>query len=193
VALLTRGDLQRHKPLTWACLVLLAAVAAALWVMDRRGAAMGTLAALVGCLGLVLPPRERMAALPARLRRLPRSVDAAPILATLLSSPGYGLNWFHGANPYDEVVHLLSGMLAGVVVAALLMTDGRRRSRARLGWLGLAFGLGLGVAWEVLEWVLAIIGNWTDTWTDVALTALGSGIGTAVARRPAPRRDAAAA
>jgi hypothetical protein len=179
--------------MTWVCLALLAGVAAALWMADRRGAAMGTLAALAGCLGLVLPPRERMAALPARLRRLPRSLDAAPVMATLLSSPGYGLNWFYGANPYDEVVHLLSGILAGAVFAGLLMADGQRRTRARLGWLGLAFGFAIGVAWEAFEWAIAIIGNWTDTWTDVALTTLGGGIGTAMARLPARRGASAGA
>src|SRR3712207_8169416 len=50
----------------------------------------------------ILPPRERMETLPWRLRALPRSLDAAPVLAAVLSSPGYGLNWFYGANPYDE-------------------------------------------------------------------------------------------
>jgi len=192
VALLTRDDLRRHKAMTWVCLALLAAVAAALWLTDRRGAAMGTLAALAGCLGLVLPPRERMAALPARLRRLPRSFDAAPIMATLLSIPGFGLNWFYGANPYDEVVHFVSGILAGAVFGGLMMTDGRTRARSRLGWLGLVFGLALGVSWEAFEWAIAIIGGWTDTWTDIALTTLGSGIGAAFTRQPAPRREAAA-
>lgn len=193
MALLTREDLRRHRPLTWICLALLAGVAAALWLTDRRSAAMGTLAALAGCLGLVLPPRERMAALPARLRRLPRSFDAAPIMATLLSSPGYGLNWFYGANPYDEVVHLLSGILAGAVFGGLMATDGRCRPRRRLGWLGLVFGLALGVSWEAFEWAIAIIGSWTDTWTDVGLTMLGSAVGAAFTRQRVPRRGVVAA
>jgi hypothetical protein len=119
----------------------MAGVAVWFWSMDRRGAAMGTAAALVGCLGLILPPRERMATLPWRLRALPRSLDAAPVLAALLSSPGYGLNWFYGANPYDEAVHLLSGALAGAVFAALLLVDGKRRTAARLAAAGAAFGL----------------------------------------------------
>lgn len=191
MALLTGDDLRRHPPATWACLALLAAVALALWLIDKRGATLGTLASLVGCLGLILPPRERMKQLPARLRRLPRSLDAAPVLATLLSTPGYGLNWFYGANPYDEIVHLLSGILAGAVFAGLLMTDGRHRARGRLASLGLFFGLTLGIAWEVLEWAIAIIGSWTDTWTDIVLTALGAAFGTALWPTPAPRPVAA--
>jgi len=72
----------------------MAAVAAWFWWLEKRGAALGTAAALAGCLALVLPPRERMETLPWRLRALPRGADAAPILAALLSSPGYGLGWF---------------------------------------------------------------------------------------------------
>ena len=185
--LLTKDDIRRQSPFTWVCLAALVGVAAWFWSMDKRGAAMGTLAALVGCLALVLPPRERMEALPWRLRTLPRALDAAPVLATLLSSPGYGLNWFYGANPYDEAVHLLSGALAGAVFAALLQADGLRRTAARRAIAGAVFGVGLGVAWEVFEWATDLIGKWTDTWTDVALTALGATVAAALA---GTRRDA---
>lgn len=182
MALLTRDDLRRHACLAWACLAILAGVAAWLWMMDKRGAALGTMAALAGCLGLILPPRERMAALPARLRALPRGLDAAPVLATLLSTPGYGLGWFYGANPYDEIVHLVNGGLTGAVVVALLQADGRRRSVRRLTLVGAAWGFGLGAIWEVFEWMTGLIGDWTDTWTDVALTALGATIAGALAK-----------
>ncbi|MFC7735539.1 hypothetical protein ACFQX4_06700 [Roseomonas sp. GCM10028921] len=171
---LTRDDLRRQSPLAWGFIIALAAMAAWFWSLDKRDASMGTLTALVGCLGLILPPRERMAVLPWRLRALPRHLDAAPILATIVSSPGYGLNWFYGENPYDEAVHLLSGGLAGAVFLGLLMVDGRRRSAARLVLSGAAFGLALGIVWEIFEWGTALIGDWTDTWTDVLLTTLGA-------------------
>ena len=96
--LLTKDDIRRHSWLAWASLAALAGVAAWLWAIDKRGAAEGTAAALVGCLALVLPPRERMETLPWRLRALPRTLDAAPVLAALLSIPGYGLIWFYCAN-----------------------------------------------------------------------------------------------
>lgn len=179
--LLTREDIRRQSPFAWACLAAMAAVAAWLWWLDKRGAAAGTAAALAGCLGLLLPPRERMAALPWRLRALPRRADAALVLAALLSSPGYGLNWFYGANPYDEAVHLLSGVLAGFAFAELLEVDGLRRGAGRLAAAGLAFGLALGAAWEVFEAATGLIGGWTDTWTDVVLTASGSALGAALA------------
>ncbi len=179
--LLTRDDIRRHSWFAWACLAAMAAVAAWFWWLDRRGAAMGTVAALAGCLGLILPPRERMAALPWRLRALPRGLDAAPVLAALLSSPGYGLNWFYGANPYDEAAHLLSGALAGVVFAALLEADGSRRGAGRLAAAGLAFGAALGVAWEIFEAAVGLIGDWTDTWTDALLTASGATLAAALA------------
>lgn len=179
MSLLTKDDLSRQSPFAWACLIVLVGVIGAFWLLDKHQAAYGTLAALVGCLGLILPPRERMTALPWRLRRLPRPVDATPVLATLLSSPGYGVNWFYGANPYDEVVHLVSGLLAGVVVGSLLAVDGRPRKGTRLALLGAGCGIALGTSWEIFEWATGLIGDWTDTWTDVALTATGLMIGTA--------------
>jgi len=188
LSLLTRQDLRRQSPLAWACLLLLGLMAAWFWAIDKRDASMGTATALVGCLGLILPPRERMPVLPGRVRALPRWLDAAPVLATIASSPGYGLNWFYGQNPYDEAVHLVSGVLAGLVFAGLLAADGRARSRLRLAALGLVFGLVLGVTWEVFEWAVGIIGDWTDTWTDVVLTAAGAAIGTAAVSR---RREGA--
>ena len=191
--LLTKDDIRRQSPFAWACLAAVAAVAAWFWWLDKRGAAMGTVAALAGCLGLLLPPRERMAVLPWRVRALPRRVDAAPVLAALLSSPGYGLNWFYGANPYDEAVHLVSGALAGAVFAALLEADGLRRGAGRLAAGGLAFGLALGVAWEVFEAAVGLIGDWTDTWTDAVLTASGAALGAALAGPDRSRGQGAAA
>ena len=189
--LLTRDDVRRQSWFAWVCLAALAAVAAWLWFLDKRGAANGTAAALVGCLALLLPPRERMEALPWRLRALPRNLDATPVLATLLSSPGYGLNWFYGANPYDEAVHLLNGALAGAVFAALLQADGVQRTTRRLATTGAAFGLALGVTWEVFEWATDLIGSWTDTWTDVVLTASGATLAAVLAgaRRGARSSD----
>ncbi|WP_203076777.1 hypothetical protein [Falsiroseomonas ponticola] len=184
MALLTRDDLRRHSPFAWACLAALAGVALLLWGLDKRSAALGTAAGILGLLGIILPPRERMPHLSMRLRRLPRALDAAPVLATLLSTPGYGLNWFHGANPYDEVVHLVSGLLAGAVFAGLVLADGRPRGRRRLAALGLPFGLALACGWEGFEALLGIIGNTADTLSDIALTAGGAVLGAAMGAAP---------
>jgi hypothetical protein len=182
VALLTRDDLRRHSWFAWTCLAVMAGEALWFWSLGKHMAAEGTLAALVGCLGLILPPRERMAVLPARLRALPRGLDATPVLAALLSSPGYGLGWFYGANPYDETVHLLSGALAGSVLAGLLLADGRPRSLRRCALVAAGGGLVLGITWELFEWATGLIGDWTDTWTDVALTTGGAALGAAAWR-----------
>jgi hypothetical protein len=190
VAPLTREDWGRQSPAAWISLVALLACAAFFWMIDRRGAALGTLAATVGCLGLILPPRERMASLPMRLRRLPRSLDAMPVLATLVTCPGYGLNWFYGANPYDEAVHLLNGILAGAVFAGLLEADGGDRGVRRRGWLGLVFGVALAVGWEAFEWATGLIGGPLDTLSDILLTTAGAALGAAWAGPLLLRRDA---
>lgn len=181
--LLTRDDLRRQSRFAWFCILLLAAMAAWFWSLDKRNASMGTLVALVGCIGLILPPRERMAVLPQRLRALPRALDCTPVLATMLSSPGYGLNWFYGENPYDEVVHLFSGAMAGAVFVALLLADGRARSARRITLSGLVFGLLLGCLWEVFEGMTGLIGDFTDTWTDILLTCLGATAAAIIAAR----------
>ena len=179
--LLKRKDLQRQSRFAWGCMAVLAGIGLALWRLGAGGAALGTAASLIGCIGLVLPPRERMATLPWRLRALPRRFDTTPILATLVSSPGYGLGWFYDTGPYDEAVHLLNGMLAGAVFAALLQADRRRRGAWQLAVAGAAFGLALGVGWEVFEAATGLIGNWTDTWTDVLLTTAGTAFAAALA------------
>ncbi|WP_270934816.1 hypothetical protein [Falsiroseomonas oryzae] len=170
----------RQSRFAWVCLGALGLAAAALWAVDKRNAALGTVLAVLGCVFLILPPRERMARLPWRLRALPRRYDATPVLASLISTPGYGLSWFHGANPYDEAVHLLSGLLAGAVVGALLQADGRPRSALRLAMSGGAFGLALSLAWEAFEWWAGLIGNGTDTLTDILLTTLGTALAAAL-------------
>ena len=181
--LLLRDDLRRQSRFAWFCILLLAAMAAWFWSLDKRNASMGTLVALVGCVGLILPPRERMAVLPRRLRALPRALDCTPVLATMLSSPGYGLNWFYGENPYDEIVHLFSGAMAGAVFVALLLADGRARDARRITLSGLVFGLLLGGVWEGFEALTGLIGDFTDTWTDILLTCLGAAIAAVLTGR----------
>ena len=181
--LLTRDDLRRQSGLAWISILLLAAVSAWFWWLDKRNASMGVLVSVVGCLGLILPPRERMAVLPDRVRALPRGLDCTPVLATILSSPGYGLNWFYGENPYDEIVHLFSGAMAAAVFVALLMADRRQRTARQVVLSGAAFGLLLGSVWEVFEAITGLIGDFTDTWTDIALTTLGAALAAAVAAR----------
>ncbi|WP_207541054.1 DUF2238 domain-containing protein [Sabulicella rubraurantiaca] len=174
MAPLTRADLSRHSPAAWVAMLALLLMAAWFWSLNKGSATYGTLLGGLGCLGLILPPRERMPVLPERLRRLPRIYDAAPVLGTVLTSPGYGLSWFHGANPFDEFVHLANGALAGAVFAGLVLVDRVPRPRARMMVLCCLFGLTLGTAWEVFEWIVGIVGDWTDTWTDVVLTAGGA-------------------
>lgn len=159
---------------TWSLLAALVAVALWFGALEKGSAAWATGMAALGCLALVATPREDMPFLPLRLDRLPRAYDSAPALATLITAPGYGLSLFHGANAFDEVIHLVNGALAGAVFAALVLADGRPRGRWHMARVGLMFGLTLGIAWEGFEWAVRIIGDWQDTWTDVALTAGGA-------------------
>lgn len=174
--LLTRDDLARQSRFAWLCLLALVAMAAWFSLRDKGSAAGGTLLSALGCLGLMLPPRERMAVLPARLRALPRGLDCVAPLGALIVSPGYGLGWFYGINPFDEAVHFLNGALLGAVFVALLQADGRPRTAWGLVWRSALFGIVLGAVWEVFEAATNLIGDFTDTWTDIALGTLGAAL-----------------
>ena len=78
------------------------------------------------------------------------------------------------------MVHLVSGALAGAVIAGLILADGLPRAPRRLALATAILGLLLGAAWEVFEWATGLIGDWTDTWTDVLLTAAGAAAGAAL-------------
>jgi hypothetical protein len=183
MALLTRDDLARQSRFAWACLAVLLCLGLFYAATGRAGPAIGTIGAVAGLLGLILPPRERMPRLPPRLRSLPRRCDAAPVLGTILSSPGYGLGWFYGPNPYDEAVHLLNGLLIGLVLADWVLQDGRPRDRRGVILRATAAGLALAIGWEAFEWLTGLIGHAVDTVTDIALTALGTTLGTVAGER----------
>jgi hypothetical protein len=191
VSLLTSEDLAQHRWYTWALLALLVGVAFWFWSLGKGSAGWGTLFAALGCLGLILPPRERMEVLPDRLRRLPRWADALPVAGTILTSPGYGLGWFYGINPFDEFVHLVNGCFAGAIFAALLLADGRPRRLGQVVGTTFSLGFALAVGWEVFEWATGLIGDWRDTSSDIVITTAGAMIGAATtAVMAAPRREA---
>jgi len=178
----------RHSPAAWACVGLLLLVAPWLWAAQGKGsAALATVLSALACAALIATPRERAPWLPARLRALTRDLDAVPPLAALLFTPGCGLGWFHGANPFDEVVHLSSGVLAGAVLAGLLLADGSPRAPRRLLLIGRLAGLPFAAAWEAFEWAVGIVGDAPDTLSDIALTASGVALGAWGYGRAAPR------
>lgn len=191
MAPLTRDDLACQSRFAWACLAALLGMAAWFAVIGRTGPALGTVGACAGCAALIVPPRERMRRLPWRLRSLPRRLDAVPVLATLLSSPGYGLGWFYGPNPYDEIVHLVNGGLAGLVLAVWLPLDGRPGTLRGFTLNATAAGLALAVGWEAFEWLTGLIGHAVDTVTDAALTTLGATVGALAGARLWPAGRAA--
>ncbi len=168
----------RQSPAALACVGLLLLVAAWLWAGQGKGsAAVATVLSGLACAALIATPRERATWLPARVRALPRDLDVVPPLAALLSTPSYGLGWFHGANPFDEVVHLASGVLAGAVLAGLLLADEAPRRPRRLLAIGLLAGLPFAGTWEAFEWVVGMVGDAPDTLSDIALTAGGMALG----------------
>jgi hypothetical protein len=150
----------------------------------RFGPAIGTIGAVAGLLALLLPPRERMPRLPPRLRSPARAAATRRRCSAPSSAvPGYGLGWFYGPNPYDEIVHLLNGLLIGLVLADWVLQDGRQRDRRGFVLRMTGAGLALAIGWEVFEWATGLIGGTVDTVTDILLTTLGTTLGAALGER----------
>ena len=107
-------------------------------------------------------------------------------VALALNAAGYLLNWFDRFRYYDEACHFLTPLaISGIAGSALLS---RFRAAHDLGrahfLLGLTLaGLLVGIAWEVFEWAIGIIGARADTVGDLAADCAGSLVGAALAWR----------
>lgn len=105
-------------------------------------------------------------------------------VALALNAAGYLLNWFHEFRYYDEACHFLTPLaISGVAGSSLLS---RVRAAHEVGReyfvLGLTLaGLLVGVAWEVFEWAIGIIGDSAHTVGDLAADSAGALMGAALA------------
>ena len=106
------------------------------------------------------------------------TVIAGLLLASaLMNAAGYLLNFYDRIVWFDELCHLFT--FFAITAAAVLIA--RRRSSAvrdlgRTGFAVAAAGAGLllGIAWEVFEYSIGILGSTRDTAIDLALDTLGA-------------------
>ena len=101
--------------------------------------------------------------------RKPSFYAALLALAALVNLAGYLFSLWHEETIFDEAVHAFTSF-------ALVAAIGRARAartRTLSVWAQLGIALVLGVAWEVFEWMVGMIGTMRDTAIDLAMDAAG--------------------
>jgi hypothetical protein len=83
-------------------------------------------------------------------------------------------------NHFDEAVHLYTSF--AVVAGIGRLAVGRRLLQGQLSrwWALLVVGIGLGLAWEVFEWAIGIIGSRRDTIIDLLMDTAGAAVASAL-------------
>ncbi len=102
--------------------------------------------------------------------------------AVLVNAGGYLLSLWHDRTIFDEAVHLYTSF--AVVAGIGRYTVGRAAFQgfsSRL-WPLLIVGIALGVAWEVFEWAVGMIGSRRDTIMDLAMDTAGAAIASTLVR-----------
>lgn len=158
-----------HPVFHWLQLVLMAAAAAwAGWEsLDGRFLEALAMAAVVGLGGVLLAAPDRFAAL----------FRLALLAAAMVNAAGYLLQLWEPKGPFDELVHAFTSLAgcAGITWLLLGRTDlVSGRAQFRLVAVTVAIGIVVGIAWEVFEWAVGIIGERLDTISDLAMDAIGA-------------------
>jgi VanZ family protein len=158
-----------HAIFHWLQIALLAAaVGWAGWeTVHGRFVEALAMAAVAG-LGVVL------LAAPARFAALFRLVLLA---AAMVNAVGYLLDLWEARGPFDELVHAFTSFAGCAGISWLLL--GRTdlvsgRAPGRLVGVTVAIGVVVGIAWEVFEWLVGIIGERDDTVSDLVMDAIGA-------------------
>ena len=109
--------------------------------------------------------------------RLPDLLHALLVTAAIFNAFCWVFDWYEEKGLYDEIAHFYSTFGLSLAAGFLLAHTSEIRFR-RLGSLyGLAVfcvGMAVGAVWEIVEWIVAVIGGLHDTITDLILNGLGA-------------------
>ncbi|HEV2080160.1 MAG TPA: hypothetical protein VGR19_09755 [Allosphingosinicella sp.] len=124
--------------------------------------------------------------------RLPSVFSLLFLLAGTVNAAGYIYTLWKQPYVFDEGVHAFTTF---TVCAAIGWWYLRSRSSLprplRIVAVVAAIGLVLGIAWELFEWAIGIVGDWGDTLLDLAMDMVGAvaaGLFCVWAGRAAARR-----
>ncbi|WP_230534416.1 hypothetical protein [Microvirga roseola] len=111
--------------------------------------------------------------------RIPSLMSFLVVCAALLNAGGWAWNWFNQFVWYDEFVHAFTPFAVVSAIMYRLWTGGSIDNAPGSGGLILKaalIGLGLGIAWEIVE---ALFLNLvvTDTVVDLVMDTIGAALG----------------
>jgi hypothetical protein len=108
---------------------------------------------------------------------LPRLFNLLFALAGTLNAIAYVFDLWHRISIYDEFVHAYTTFAITGAFGYLLLRWTKLDEKGRIWQIVLtimAFGLVVGILWEVFEWIIGIIGDAVDTIIDLAMDSLGA-------------------
>lgn len=159
-------DRSSFRIAAWAVAAVIAAAATLLAVRGSWVEA-GATAALAALALFFLSARRRLPAVFSFLFVLAGAVNAAGYVAELWKTP----SWF------DEAVHAGTSFTVMAAIGWLMLARSHLWSSGSTLKFALAIGgigLGLGLLWEVFEWVIGIIGSHWDTFMDLIMDTIGA-------------------
>lgn len=98
------------------------------------------------------------------------------VIAALVNLAGYLLGLWHNDTLFDELVHLFTSFAGLAAIGRYLIVARAIRPSKKLVASLLALTLTLGVAWELFEWLIGIIGDSRDTLIDLVMDLAGGGL-----------------
>lgn len=130
-----------------------------------------------------------------RPRIIPPLFGLLFVSASLLDAAGYTWNLYQRSAFFDELAHFYTTFAVTLTLGSLVYSRGQTRLDENPFLFALASGtlaVTIGVAWELFEWGVRIIGNLEDTLKDFGMDLIGAfsaGVWLAViARRRADPR-----
>lgn len=111
--------------------------------------------------------------------RIPSLISFLIVCAAILNAGGWAWNWFDQFVWFDEVVHTVTPFAIVSGIMYRLLTDGAISSAPGSGGFILKaalIGLGLGIAWEILEMLFLNL-KVVDTLVDLLMDTIGAALG----------------
>lgn len=106
--------------------------------------------------------------------RLPSLFTLLFLLAGTVNAAGYIYTLWKQPYVFDEGVHAFTTFTGCAAIGWYLLSRTHLSRPARLVALVAGVGLLLGVAWELFEWAIGIVGDWGDTLLDLAMDMVGA-------------------
>ncbi|MFG0328981.1 MAG: hypothetical protein ACF8PN_03690 [Phycisphaerales bacterium] len=114
--------------------------------------------------------------------RLPRLFSLLFVSAGFVNAAGFAWDLFENENCvwYDEAAHAYTSLMVALVISFwMYYGSGRVRPIAVFVTLATLATLGVGIAWEIFEWLVGILGPPRDTVLDLVMDLVG-GVGGAL-------------